>query len=167
MNSEFTIRASAAADVKAITAIYKHHVLTGTGTFEIDPPDESEIARRRSDLVDRGFPWLVAEINGKVIGYAYAGPFRAREAYRFTLEDSIYIDPEWMGKGVGLALLRELIAVCKRDGFKQILAVIGDSENTGSIRVHARCGFKDAGVFKNVGLKFDRWLDAVLMQLEL
>jgi L-amino acid N-acyltransferase YncA len=167
MKSDVTIRASNASDVAAITAIYAHHVLHGTGTFEIDPPDEAEIAKRWSGLVDRGFPWLVAVVDNSVIGYAYAGPFREREAYRFTLEDSIYIHPEWMGKGVGIALLRELIAVCKRDGFKQILAVIGDSENLGSIRVHERCGFMHCGAFKKVGLKFDRWLDVVMMQLEI
>jgi L-amino acid N-acyltransferase YncA len=167
MKPEFTIRAATAKDVPAITAIYKHHVLTGTGTFEVAPPDESEIARRRSDITERGFPWLVAEVNSTVAGYAYAGPFRERAAYRFTLEDSIYIDPQAMGKGVGTALLRELIAVCRNGGFKQILAVIGDSDNAGSIRVHERCGFVHAGILKNVGVKFDRWLDVVLMQLEL
>src|SRR4051812_10592315 len=113
MKSEFIIRASTAEDVSAIAAIYNHHVLTGTGTFEVAPPDESEIARRRSDITERGFPWLVAEVNSTVAGYAYAGPFRERAAYRFTLEDSIYIDPQAMGKGVGTALLRELIEVCR------------------------------------------------------
>ena len=167
MKSNVTIRASADADVPAITAIYKHHVLKGTATFEIEPPDEIEIARRHQDLIQRGFPWLVAEADGTVVGYAYAGPFRAREAYRFTLEDSIYLHPESMKQGIGGALLRELIAACRRGGFKQILALIGDSSNQGSIRVHETCGFQHTGVMKNVGLKFDRWLDVVIMQLEL
>jgi phosphinothricin acetyltransferase len=161
------IRASADADVPAIAAIYRHHVLEGTGTFEIEPPDEAEIARRRQDLIERGFPWLVAEVNGTVVGYAYAGPFRAREAYRFTLEDSIYVHPESMNQGIGGALLRELLEVCRRGGFRQLLALIGDSGNQGSIRVHEICGFQHTGVMKNVGLKFDRWLDVVIMQLEL
>ncbi len=161
------IRASAVRDIPAITAIYKHHVLVGTGTFEIEPPDGLEIARRWQDLVQRGFPWLVAEADGAVVGYAYAGPFRAREAYRFTLEDSVYIHPSSMGQGIGGALLKELIAVCRCGGFRQIIAVIGDSANQGSIRVHKACGFHHTGVMTNVGLKFDRWLDVVIMQLEL
>jgi L-amino acid N-acyltransferase YncA len=167
MKTELVIRESTGADISAITEIYKHHVRTGTGTFEIDPPDEKEIARRHSDLVSRGFPWLVAELDGKIIGYAYAAPFRAREAYRFTLEDSIYVDSGTMRQGVGVELLRKLIAVSRSKGFRQIIALIGDSNNIGSIRVHERCGFKDAGVLKDVGLKFDRWLDVVMMQLEL
>lgn len=162
-----TIRESSDADVPAIAAIYGHHVLEGTGTFEIELPDEAEIARRRQDLVQRGFPWLVAEVNGAVVGYAYAGPFRAREAYRFTAEDSIYVHPESMGQGVGGTLLRELIEACRRQGYRQIIAVIGDSGNLGSIRVHEACGFQHIGVLRNVGLKHDRWLDAVIMQLEL
>ena len=161
------VRASTDADVPAIAAIYRHHVLEGTATFEIEPPDEVEVARRRQDLVQRGFPWLVAEVDGAVVGYAYAGPFRAREAYRFTLEDSIYLDPKSMRKGIGKALLRELIAGCRAGGFRQIIAVIGDSANQGSIRVHEACGFQHTGVMKNVGLKFNRWLDVVIMQLEL
>jgi len=161
------IRESTDRDVPAITTIYRHHVLKGTGTFEIEPPDESEIARRRNDLVQRGFPWLVAVVEGIVVGYAYAGPFRAREAYRYTLEDSIYVHPDSMGQGIGGALLKELIDLCRRGGFKQILAIIGDSDNQGSIRVHEACGFQHIGVMKTVGLKFDRWLDVVIMQLEL
>jgi phosphinothricin acetyltransferase len=167
MKLNVILRASADADVPAITAIYKHHVLKGTATFEIDPPDEAEIARRRQDLIQRGFPWLVAEVEGAVVGYAYAGPFRAREAYRFTLEDSIYLHPESMGQGIGGSLLRELITLSRRGGFKQIMALIGDSGNQGSIRVHEICGFQHTGVMKNVGLKFGRWLDVVIMQLVL
>src|SRR5690242_3290562 len=121
MNTTVSIRPSSEADVPEIAAIYRHHVLNGTGSFEIEPPEESEVARRRMDLVQRGFPWLVAELNGRVVGYAYAGPFRTREAYRFTLEDSVYIHPEFMGRGVGGALLRQLIEICRRGGFRQIL----------------------------------------------
>jgi L-amino acid N-acyltransferase YncA len=165
--SRITVRASEDSDVPDIAAIYRHHVLEGTGTFEIQPPDVREIARRRQDLVQRGFPWLVAEVNGAVAGYAYAGPFRAREAYRFTLEDSIYVRPNSMKQGVGGVLLRELVEVCRRGGFRQIVALIGDSSNHGSIRVHEVCGFQHTGVMKNVGMKFDRWLDVVIMQLEL
>ena len=167
MKLDVIIRASNDGDVPAIAAIYGHHVLKGTGSFELDPPEEAEIARRRRDLVQRGFPWLVAELNGSVVGYAYAGPFRAREAYRYTLEDSVYVHPESMGQGIGGALLKELIGLCRKGGFKQILAVIGDSENLGSVRVHEACGFQHVGVMKAVGLKFDRWLDVVIMQLEL
>jgi L-amino acid N-acyltransferase YncA len=167
MNPNVTIRVSSDDDVAAIAAIYKHHVLEGTGTFEIEPPDETEIARRRHALVKDGFPWLVAEVNGAVVGYAYAGPFRARAAYRFTVEDSIYVAPGSMKQGIGAALLRELIEVCRRGGFRQFLALIGDSGNQGSLRVHEACGFQHTGVMKNVGLKFDRWLDVVIMQLEL
>jgi len=168
MRSDITIRPSTDADIPGIAAIYKHHVLQGTGSFEIEPPDEQEIARRRRDLVDRNFPWLVAETpDGMVVGYAYAGPFHARPAYRLTVEDSIYIQTEFMSQGLGRALLRELIEVCRQRGFKQMIALIGDSANRGSIRVHENCGFVHAGVLKNVGVKFDRSLDVVFMQLEL
>jgi len=167
MKASVFVRASATSDVAAITEIYEHHVLKGTGTFEITPPDASEIARRRDDIIGRGLPWFVAEVDGVVVGYAYAGPFRAREAYRFTLEDSIYVRPESTGLGVGRALLESLIVACRVAGFKQLIAVIGDSANVGSIRVHERCGFQHAGILKDVGLKTDRWLDVVLMQLEL
>ena len=164
MKSNVAIRASVSADVPAITRIYRHHVLQGTGTFEIVAPDEDEIARRREDVAGRGYPWLVAEIDGEVVGYAYASPFRAREAYRFTLEDSIYVSPESSGQGVGRMLLERLIETCREGGYKQLIALIGDSSNIGSIRVHERCGFQHAGVLKNVGLKSERWLDVVLMQ---
>ena len=167
MKANVIIRASNDADIPTITAIYRHHVLEGTGTFEIEPPDETEFAHRRQDLVQRGFPWIVAEAEGAVVGYAYAGPFRAREAYRFTLEDSVYVHPQFVGRGIGGALLMELIEICRRGGFRQIIAVIGDSSNQGSIRVHQTCGFQHTGVLMNAGLKFDRWLDVVIMQLEL
>lgn len=167
MKPNVVIRAATGADVPAITEIYRYHVLHGSGSFEIAPPDEEEFARRREEIERRGLPWLAAEVDGAVVGYAYAGPFRAREAYRYTLEDSIYVRPESMGKGVGRLLLEKLIQACRDGGYKQLIAVIGDSNNRGSIRVHEVCGFKHSGVLKNVGIKSDRWLDVVLMQLEL
>jgi L-amino acid N-acyltransferase YncA len=167
MKTSIAIRASTAADVPAITEIYRHHVLHGTGTFETVPPDEGEIGRRRDNVVGRGCPWLMAEVNGTIVGYAYAGPFHAREAYRFTLEDSIYVRPESSGQGVGMLLLERLIEACRESGYKQIVALIGDSNNVGSIRIHERCGFQHSGVLKNVGFKQDLWLDVVLMQIDL
>lgn len=167
MTTDFLVRASTDADVPAITAIYRSHVSQGTGSFEIEPPDEAEIAQRRAEIVQRGLPWLVADIEGRVVGYAYAGLYRAREAYRYTLEDSVYIHPDLMGRGIGRALLEALIEACRAGGFRQLIAVIGDSENEGSIRVHAACGFEHVGVLKSVGLKFDRWIDVVIMQRSL
>ena len=167
MRPHALIRESTASDVPAMTEIYRHHVLHGTGSFEVEPPDEIEFGKRRDAIVSRSLPWLVAEKDGLVVGYAYAGPFRAREAYRFTLEDSIYVRAESIGQGVGRLLLEKLIERCREGGYKQILALIGDSRNTGSIRVHEVCGFRHSGVFKDVGIKNERWLDVVLMQLEL
>lgn len=167
MTPAFVVRASTDADIPAITAIYRSHVLHGTGSFEIEPPDEEEIGRRRAKIVRSGLPWLVADIEGRVVGYAYAGLYHAREAYRFTLEDSVYIHPDLMGRGIGRALLEALIERCKAGGFRQLIAVIGDSANEGSIRVHAACGFEHTGTLKSVGLKFDRWIDVVIMQRSL
>ena len=167
MSSTVIVRDSSDADVEAIAAIYAGHVLQGTGSFELAPPTASEIAARREEIVKRGLPWLVAEIDGEVVGYAYAGPFRAREAYRFTLEDSIYVRPEASGKGVGRLLLMRLIDRCRTGGYKRLIAMIGDSNNIASIRLHERCGFEHSGKLKDVGVKFDRFLDVVLMQIEL
>ena len=159
-----TIRPSAAADLPAITRIYGHAVVHGTGTFETDAPDDAEIARRRDDVLCKGLPWLAAERDGQILGYAYANHFRPRRAYRFCLEDSIYLDPAARGQGVGRLLLAELLAQCEARGARQVLAVIGDSANAGSIGVHRSCGFEPTGVFKAAGWKFERWLDVVLMQ---
>jgi L-amino acid N-acyltransferase YncA len=167
MKSGVVIRPSTASDVQAITEIYRQNVLAGTGSFELVAPDEEEIARRREDVIRRGCPWLVAERDGVVVGYAYAGPFRAREAYKFTVEDSVYVRLDAMRNGIGRMLLEKLIDTCRAAGYRQLLALIGDSENIGSIRVHEVCGFRHSGVMKNVGIKFDRWLDVVVMQLEL
>jgi L-amino acid N-acyltransferase YncA len=167
MSSRIEIRASKDSDVAAITEIYAHHVLHGAGSFEIEPPGLEEMARRRSEIVRRNLPYLVAVTGNAVVGYAYAALYRTRVAYRFTLEDSVYIHPAHLGSGVGAALLRELISACKEWGCRQLVAVIGDSENTASIRVHEKLGFQHAGVLRGVGFKFDRWIDTVFMQLSL
>lgn len=162
-----TIRPSTDADLPAITAIYAHAVAHGTGTFELEAPDQAEMARRRDDVRQKGLPWLVAERQGVVLGYAYANHFRPRRAYRFCLEDSIYLAPEARGQGVGTVLLAELLARCEAAGARQMLAVIGDSQNLGSIGVHRRLGFEHTGLLRSAGWKFDRWLDVVLMQRSL
>lgn len=167
MHPEIHLRDSTENDVSSITGIYAHHVLHGTGSFEIEPPDAQEMARRREDVVSRGLPYLVAEQNHLVVGYAYAAPYRTRVAYRFTLEDSVYIHPEYSGRGIGAALLARLIEASRDWGCRQLVAVIGDSANTASIRVHEKLGFQHSGVLRNVGFKFDRWLDTVFMQLPL
>ena len=158
------IRPSTIDDLPAITAIYAQAVLHGTGTFELDPPDLPEMARRRDDVLSKGLPWLLAQTQGQVLGYAYANHFRPRRAYRFCLEDSIYLHPDARGHGVGRVLLAELIGRCEAAGARQMLAVIGDAANAGSISVHAALGFEHTGVLKASGWKFDRWLDVVLMQ---
>ena len=167
MSTEIEVRLSKDSDVRSITDIYAHHVLHGTGSFEIDPPDADEMARRRLDVISRGLPYLVAVRDGAVIGYAYATLYRTRVAYRFTLEDSVYIHPEHVGRGVGALLLTHLIPACKEWGCRQLVAVIGDSENTASVRVHEKLGFQHSGVLRSVGFKFDRWIDTVFMQLPL
>ena len=161
------IRPSSAADLPAITRIYGLAVAQGTGTFELDQPDATEMARRRDDVLSKGLPWLVAERDGHVLGYAYANHFRPRRAYRFCLEDSIYLDPAAQGQGVGRVLLAELLAQCEARGARQMLAVIGDSANAGSVAVHRACGFEPVGQFAAAGWKFERWLDVVLMQRSL
>ncbi|MFO1338943.1 MAG: N-acetyltransferase family protein [Burkholderiaceae bacterium] len=161
------IRPSTAADLPAITAIYGDAAVTGTGTFELEGPSEAEMARRRDDVLSKGLPWLVAEVGGQVLGYAYANHFRPRLAYRFCLEDSIYLHRDARGKGLGTLLLAELVARCEAAGARQMLALIGDSANAGSIGVHRRLGFEHVGVMKSAGWKFDRWLDVVVMQRSL
>ncbi len=161
------IRASRAADVAAIREIYAGHVLHGLATFEEVPPDAGEMARRREDVLGRGLPFLVAEAAGRVLGYAYAAPFRARAAYRFTVEDSIYLDPAATGRGVGGRLLAALIEASTAAGARQMMAVIGDSGNAASIAVHERAGFRHAGTYRAVGFKLGRWVDTLQMQLPL
>ncbi len=158
------IRPSTPADLPAITAIYAWHVAHGTGTFELDAPDAEEMGRRREAVLANGLPWLVAERGGRVLGYAYANHFRPRRAYRFCVEDSIYLADEARGQGLGRLLLAELIARCQAAGARQMLAVIGDAANAASIGVHRALGFEHTGVLKSAGWKFERWLDVVLMQ---
>ena len=161
------IRPSTLADLPAITAIYAHAVLHGTGTFEIEAPDEAEMARRLDDVLSKGLPRLVAQADDQVLGYAYANHFRPRRAYRFCLENSIYLAAQARGQGLGRLLLTELVGRCEAAGARQMLAVIGDADNAGSIGVHAALGFEHCGVLKAAGWKFDRWLDVVLMQRSL
>jgi phosphinothricin acetyltransferase len=158
------IRPSNADDVSAITAIYAWNVDNGSGTFELEAPDEAEMARRRDEVVGKGLPWLVAERSGQVLGYASANHFRPRRAYRFCLEDSIYLADAAKGQGVGKLLLAELMSQCEARGARQMLAVIGDSANAASIGVHRALGFEDGGILKSAGWKFDRWVDVVIMQ---
>lgn len=158
------IRPSLPADVPAIAAIYGHHVLTGFGSFEEEPPSAEDMAGRREAIVARSLPYLVAEDAGRVLGFAYAGPFRPRAAYRYTVEDSVYVADDAQGRGAGRALLAELIAQCEAQGLRQMVAVIGDSGNEGSIALHRALGFSDIGVAQGLGFKHGRWVDIVWMQ---
>jgi phosphinothricin acetyltransferase len=159
-----TIRPSRDADVPAIAAIYSHHVLHGTGTFETTPPSAEEMAARRADVLAKGLPYLVAEQDGRVLGYAYCQWFKPRPAYRFSAEDSIYLHPDAGGQGLGKLLLAALAEQAEAAGIRKLIAVIGDSGNAGSIGVHRAAGFAPVGVFKSCGWKFGRWLDIVLME---
>jgi phosphinothricin acetyltransferase len=158
------IRPVSPADIAAITRIYAHAVTHGTASFEQEPPDEAEMTRRMQALVGGGFPYLVAEVGNALVGYAYAGAYRPRRAYRFSVEDSIYVDAAAHRKGVGRTLLTHLIEEAERRGFRQMIAVIGDSNQAPSIELHRALGFRMIGAIENVGFKFDRWLDTVLMQ---
>lgn len=158
------IRPSQLDDLPAIAAIYAWHVQNGTGTFELDVPDLAEMQQRRDNVLANGWPWLVVQVNDEVLGYAYANAFRPRRAYRFCVEDSIYLAPQAAGKGLGRWLLAELIAQCEARGARQMLAVIGDSANAASIGVHRALGFEPVGVMKSAGWKLDGWRDVVLMQ---
>jgi len=165
--SAVTVRAAAEADIPAITAIYRPAVLTGTASFELDPPDQAEMLRRFHALKDAGFPYLVAEADGAVLGYAYASAYRPRPAYRFSVENSVYVSPDAHRRGVGRILLAALIDVCIERGYRQMIAVIGDSANSSSIGVHRSMGFRFSGTIHSVGYKHGRWLDSVIMQLPL
>jgi len=158
------VRASCEADLPSVTAIYAQHVLTGLASFEIEAPAEAEMRRRRADVLGHGLPYFVAERGGEVVGFAYAAPYRSRPAYRFTVEDSVFVHGDHIGHGIGATLLAVLIAACARAGCRQMIAVIGDSANQGSIKLHERCGFVLAGLLPSTGLKFGRWVDSVLMQ---
>lgn len=162
-----TIRPVAAADLGAITAIYRHHVLHGSASFETEPPTEAEMARRQAALLEHGYPYLVAERDGEVAGYSYAGAYRPRIAYRNTVEDSVYLRSDAAGLGIGSLLLASLIEACEARGFRQMMAVVGDSANASSIRLHQRHGFRLVGTLECVGHKHGRWLDCVLFQRRL
>jgi L-amino acid N-acyltransferase YncA len=161
------IRSAVASDLAVITLIYSHHVNHGTASFETEPPDEIEMTRRWTEVVRKGLPWLVAADGGEIAGYAYAGPYRSRLAYRHTVEDSIYVRADRLGAGLGCLLMPALITAAEECGMRQMIAVIGDSGNQASIGLHRRFGFHDAGLLKNVGFKFGRWLDTVFMQRSL
>jgi L-amino acid N-acyltransferase YncA len=162
--SAIEIRAAREPDLPAITGIYEYAVRHGTATFELVPPDLSEMTRRFVALLEGGFPYFVAEMEHCVVGYAYASAYRQRPAYRFTVENSIYLDPAFHRRGIGEQLMQRLIIECEARGFRQMIAVIGDSANAGSIRVHRKTGFQMIGTHPNVGFKFGRWLDTVMMQ---
>lgn len=164
MTSPLLIRPSCADDVPAIVAIYAHHVLYGTGTFELDVPDADEMARRRDDVLSKDLPWLVAERGAQILGFAYANHFRPRRAYQYCVEDSIYLREDALGQGIGRTLLAELVTQCETLGARQMLAVIGDSSNAASIALHKVLGFEQTGILKSAGWKLGRWLDVVLMQ---
>ena len=160
------IRPAVPGDLEAITDIYRHHVLNGFGTFEEVPPDSGEMATRMAGVEALGLPYLVAD-DGQVLGYAYAAPFRTRAAYRFTVEDSIYVSAGQVGRGVGKALLGRVIEICRDKGLQQMMAVIGDSDNAASISLHKSMGFEHTGLSPAVGFKFGRWIDVVWMQIAL
>jgi L-amino acid N-acyltransferase YncA len=158
------VRPATEADAQALAAIYGDAVAHGFGTFEEEPPGPAEMDARRRAVQDRGLPYLVAEADGQVLGFAYAGPFRPRAAYRYTLEDSVYVAPDAKGQGVGRAVLTAVIAACEALGVRQLMAVIGDSQNAGSMGLHRALGFEQMGIGKSVGFKHGRWVDIVHMQ---
>ena len=166
MSSMIAIRPATAADLDRIAEIYAEAVTNGTASYELEPPPRDEMAARFAALAEKSYPYLVAEADGAVLGYAYAGPFRPRRAYRFMVEDSIYLDPAAQGRGVGRMLLARLIAESTRLGFRQMAAVIGDgARNQASVRLHAALGFRMVGPLEGSGYKHGRWLDTVFMQL--
>jgi L-amino acid N-acyltransferase YncA len=158
------VRAATEADAEALAAIYGHHVLHGFGTFEETPPTPEEMERRRAAIAGHGLPYLLAEDAGRVLGFAYAAPFRPRAAYRYTVEDSVYVAPHAVGQGVGRATLSEVLAACAALGVRQVVAVIGDSQNAASIGLHSALGFERTGVGRSFGFKHGRWVDIVWMQ---
>lgn len=158
------VRDATEEDMATVQAIYAHHVLDGLATFEETPPSTEEFLERRASVLAQGLPFLVAEAEGRIAGYTYASSYRPRPAYRYTIEDTVYVAPGFGGHGIGSALLRELIARCEEGPWRQMIAVIGDSSNTGSIALHRRLGFRPVGTLRSVGLKLGRWVDTVLMQ---
>jgi len=158
------VRDAREADMAAVQDIYAYHVRRGLASFEEAAPDIEELLRRRAEVLKRGLPYLVAELEGQIVGFAYAGPYRTRSAYRYTVEDSVYVDQAALRRGVGRALLAALIERCTALGYRQMVAVIGDSGNESSIRAHAAMGFREVGRLSAIGYKLDRWVDSVLMQ---
>jgi phosphinothricin acetyltransferase len=163
-NAAIRTRAAVSADFPAIAAIYAHHVETGIASFEEVPPSVDEMRRRHANVRAWGLPWRVAELDGAVVGYCYASPFNARSAYRFTVDDSIYLDARHQNKGIGARLLGDVIGICTELGYRQMIACIGDSANEGSLRLHTQAGFRTIGQILRVGAKFGRWVDIVYMQ---
>jgi phosphinothricin acetyltransferase len=164
MDAPLSIQPCAPGDIAAVADIYAHHVLHGVATFETDPPAPTEMQRRHDHVTTRGLPWVVAAMQSQIVGYAYAAPFRDRAAYRYTVEDSVYLHPQFVGRGIGRMLLAKVIADCEAAGLRQMLAVIGDSGNERSIRLHQSLGFVRAGLLTAVGYKHQRWVDVVMMQ---
>lgn len=162
--SEIVIGDSAEAEIAAIRDIYAWHVINGIASFETEPPSLAEMLARRASVLEKGLPWLTAKRDGQVLGYCYLGLYRTRYAYRFTVEDSVYVHPDWGGQGIGSLLLSQAIGRAERGGWRQMLAIIGDSENRGSIRLHEKLGFSQTGIMTAVGFKHGRWVDTLLMQ---
>ena len=162
--SSLAVRDAVAADFPAIAALYAHHVQTGLASFEEVPPSAEEMLRRFAGVRTCGLPWLVVELGGKLVGYCYASPYHPRSAYRFTVQDSVYVAEESIGRGVGTALLQKLIETCTAKGYRQMIAVVGDSGNEASLRLHARLGFRTIGQTLRIGVKFGRWVDIVHLQ---
>jgi phosphinothricin acetyltransferase len=159
-----TLREAVEADLSFVQAIYAHHVTTGFGSFEEVPPSVDEMRRRHAEIVKQHLPYVVAELEGHIVGYAYAGPFRPRSAYRYSVEDSVYVAPQAQRRGIGRQLLDELVERCTKLGYRQMMAVIGDSANKGSIGAHAAAGFMEVARLPAIGFKFGRWVDIVMMQ---
>ncbi|MFK7854599.1 MAG: N-acetyltransferase family protein [Granulosicoccus sp.] len=162
--SQLSLRPAVESDLGAMTDIYAHHVLQGTGSFEEIPPDVCEMRKRWKERVEQGYPTLIAEIEQRVVGFAYANAYKSRSAYRFTVEDSIYVAPKATGRGVGRTLLQSLIQICTEQNYRQMIAIVGDSANEASIAVHTACGFSVIGTARELGFKHGRWLDIVFMQ---
>jgi len=167
VSSSLTIRDRQDADMARITEIYSHHVLHGASSWELSAPDVAEMTKRAHALKDGGYPYLVAELDGRVIGYTYAGAYRPRPAYRYTVEHSVYIDENARRGGIGHALMKAMIEACEQRGYRQMMGIIGDSQNLQSIRFHEKMGFEHVGCVKNIGFKFGRWMDQILMQRSL
>lgn len=164
---DYKIRPAEIGDIEQILEIYSKSIANETASWEYDAPDIQEFTKRYNDIINNGFSFIVAEANNIILGYAYISSFRTRIGYRYTVEDSIYLNADYYGKGIGTALLNELIKLSKEKGFKQLIAVIGDIENQASINLHKKCGFRHIGIMPKVGYKFDKWLDSILMQREL